>query len=175
MHNVIEIRKRFRSLTAYSSPLIYWDAAATALKLDIIAKVVDWFDCKLCANPGRASYFTALTIEAVTDRARQSILNEFCASRNKMCIFYKSTTEALNAMLQSCINNDDQFLACVSDHNSMIGPLVRRGNFALNDLDEDGLPAIKSYLNMMKRNRTQLLLTHASNVLGLAIPTNLYA
>ncbi|MFP3038954.1 MAG: aminotransferase class V-fold PLP-dependent enzyme, partial [Candidatus Hodgkinia cicadicola] len=152
MHNIIEIRKHFRSLSSYSRPLVYWDSASTALKLDLITKVVEWFDSKMCANPGRANYFTAISVEGLSIITRMNILKNVSNSLSKQCVFYKSATEAINAMILSRENCVGNILACVSDHNSVIGPAFKTKRFILNTLDEDCIPSVRNYLSLLNES-----------------------
>ncbi|MGP1911236.1 MAG: aminotransferase class V-fold PLP-dependent enzyme [Candidatus Hodgkinia cicadicola] len=174
MHNVNEIRNHFRSLFAYSRPLVYWDSASTGLKINFTAKLVDWFDSKLCANPGRANYFSAERIKAMIAEARERITNTFGTTSDSSCIFYKSVTEAINAICFSLNFYEGNILGCPTDHNSIVGPIVNSGRYVFLPLDEDHIPSVRSYLFLLNESISTVMLTHSSNVLGLVIPANLY-
>ncbi|MGP1922185.1 MAG: aminotransferase class V-fold PLP-dependent enzyme, partial [Candidatus Hodgkinia cicadicola] len=174
MHNLNEIRNHFRSLFAYSRPLIYWDSASTGLKMNLIVKLVDWFDSKLCANPGRANYFSAERVKAMTAEARGSISNAIGATSDSSCIFYKSVTEAINAICFSLNLYGGDILGCPTDHNSIVGPMINSRRHMFLSLDEDHIPSVRNYLFLLNESISTVMLTHSSNVLGLVIPANLY-
>ncbi|MGP1918125.1 MAG: aminotransferase class V-fold PLP-dependent enzyme, partial [Candidatus Hodgkinia cicadicola] len=161
-------------MNAYSRPLIYWDSASTGLKLTFTTKLVDWFDLKLCANPGRARYFSARKIKTMITLARENILNRFTINSDKSCIFYKSATEAINAICYGLRFLNGIVIACPADHNSMVGPLLSNKRRAFISLDEDHIPSIRNYLSLLNKDVSIVMLTQSSNVLGFAIPANLY-
>ncbi len=140
----------------------------------MITKLVGWFDSKLCANPGRANYFSAKQIKLMLTLARKSILNKFTTSTTKSCVFYKSTTEAINAVCYGLRFFKGNVLACPMDHNSMVGPLLVSNRYVFIELDEDHIPSVRRYLTLLDETISIIMLTQSSNVLGLAIPANLY-
>ncbi|MGP1916014.1 MAG: aminotransferase class V-fold PLP-dependent enzyme [Candidatus Hodgkinia cicadicola] len=154
--------------------MIYWDSAATALKLNFIIKLIDWFDSKLGANPGRASYFSAKRSEATLTAARRGILSKLVANDSKSCVFYKSATEAINAVCYGLKFYNGTILACPTDHNSLIGPIFNGNRYIFITLDDDHIPSVRNYLILLNENVAAVMFTHSSNVLGLAIPANLY-
>ncbi|MGP1911979.1 MAG: aminotransferase class V-fold PLP-dependent enzyme [Candidatus Hodgkinia cicadicola] len=154
--------------------MIYWDSASTGLKINLIAKLIDWFDSKLCANPGRANYFSAVKIKAMIAKARKNISNAFDTTSDCSCIFYKSVTEAINAICFSLNFHEGGILGCPTDHNSIVGPMINSGRYVFLSLDEDHIPSVRNYLFLLNENISTVILTHSSNVLGLVIPANLY-
>ncbi|MGP1922000.1 MAG: aminotransferase class V-fold PLP-dependent enzyme [Candidatus Hodgkinia cicadicola] len=174
MHNINEIRNHFRSLCSYSRPLVYWDSASTGLKLNFIVKLVDWFNLKLCANPGRASYFSSKRNKVILSAAREGILNKLNVRNDKSCVFYKSTTEAINAVCCGLKSYNGSILACPTDHNSLVGPILNSNRYVFITLDEDHVPSVRNYLILLNEDISIVMLTQSSNVLGLAIPVNLY-
>ncbi|MGP1906177.1 MAG: aminotransferase class V-fold PLP-dependent enzyme [Candidatus Hodgkinia cicadicola] len=154
--------------------MIYWDSASTGLKINLTTKLIDWFDLKLCANPGRANYFSAEKVKAMIAEARKNILNAFGTTSDSNCIFYKSVTEAINAICFSLNFFKGRIMGCPTDHNSIVGPMINSGRYVFLSLDEDHIPSVRNYLFLLNENISTVILTHSSNVLGLVIPANLY-
>ncbi|MFP3018894.1 MAG: aminotransferase class V-fold PLP-dependent enzyme [Candidatus Hodgkinia cicadicola] len=139
-----------------------------------MTKVIDWFDLNLCANPGRASYFSAIKVKTMIAAARKDILGRFTTCRDKCCVFYKSATEAINSICYGLQISNGAILACPTDHNSMLGPVINVNRCVFVDLDIDHVPSVRNYLRLLYEDVSLIMLTHSSNVLGLAIPANLY-
>ncbi|MGP1915863.1 MAG: aminotransferase class V-fold PLP-dependent enzyme [Candidatus Hodgkinia cicadicola] len=154
--------------------MIYWDSASTGLKFNFMIKLIDWFDSKLCANPGRASYFSAKRSKATLTAARRGVLNKLDANDGRSCVFFKSATEAINAVCYGLKLYNGTILACPADHNSLIGPILNSNRYAFIALDEDHIPSVRSYLTLLNEGVSMVMFAQSSNVLGLAIPVNLY-
>lgn len=138
----------------------------------------EYVNFRLCANPGRGNYFISSYIDSILLKSRKSI-KHFINANNYECVFYKSVTEASNAICIGLYNKYHKLLkivACVDNHHSIIGPWLSNNNFNVNiiGLDVDFIPNVRQYLKLVNKNILAVVLTHMSNVLGILVPLRLY-
>ncbi len=133
---------------------------------------------------GKANYFLSTGLYAKLAEARRGIAKLVTAGGGYECVFYKSITEALNAMCVGMCGarrgfniRDLKAILCVAEHHSAMMPWIACGCKAALEilkLDNDYIPSVRAYLKLVGGTPLVLVLTHSSNVLGCLIPIRLY-
>ncbi len=180
MHNIIWLRKSFKSLFCFNKPLVYFDNASTTQKPLFLLDVFKHINYGVCTNPGRGQYYTSFLLSNLLNKSRDYIKHIYSKQGNYECIIYKSVTEAINAIYNNYwfIGKKVKVLTCIDNHHSIIAPVYGKLNvFTLNviGLDSDLIPNVRQYLNYIKNSISIVILNHMSNVIGILVPIRLYS
>ena len=150
--------------------MIYFDNAATGgFKPDEVINAT-LSAMKFCANPGRSGHKLSLAcLERVY--ACRKILCEFFGGYDcDRVIFTKNCSEALNIAILGTLNEGDEVVSTVAEHNSVLRPLhyleSRGVHVEYAPLDKEGnidISALKAHVTQKTR---AVVITLASNVTG---------
>ncbi|MFP3038767.1 MAG: aminotransferase class V-fold PLP-dependent enzyme [Candidatus Hodgkinia cicadicola] len=159
---------------------MYFDSAASAQKPWFVNEVFKHVSFRLWANSGKSGYFLSSKLCGKLVEARREIARLVAVDDAYDCVFYKSVTEALNAMCCGACSVRGKLKAvlCVSDHHSSLTPWLARApvvTLEALELDEDYVPSVRAYLRLVGYSpRFVLVLAHSSNVLSCLVPVKLY-
>lgn len=155
--------------------VIYLDYAATsALRPPEVVEAVSRFLGGLASSPGRAAHRGSLEAGRTVLRCRQALAAFFgIAGDPGRIVFQLNATHALNSLLRGLAGPGAVLVRTMADHNA-----VRRTAAALraSGVEERVIPVSASgdvdevEAGRMLRGATLLVLPHASNVLGAALP-----
>ena len=154
--------------------VIYLDNAATSFpKPPCVARAMAGALTASGANPGRAGHKLALAAGRIVEGCREDIaamLGEADASR---IVFTQNATDALNMAIHGVLRTGDHAIATLLEHNSVLRPLTelsRSGAIALTLIPPDSMGRIQAadVERAMTRRTRLVVMTHMSNVLGLA-------
>ena len=146
----------------------YFDnAATTAQKPQAVADAVAGALASF-GNPSRSAHRYALAAARAVEDAREEVAAFFgCADAARLA-FTKNATEALNIAINSV---DGHIVTSAMEHNSVLRPLYRRGNFSVAPLDAQGRLAAEDVFQLAeKTGAAAIVLASASNVTGNPAP-----
>ena len=144
--------------------MIYLDNAATTLtKPDCVKKAVlralDTF-----GNASRGAHTPALDALRMLMEARIALASLFGLSDDPMhVVFTPNATVALNIAIAG-ING--HIVSTAAEHNSVLRPIYRRGNYTIVPCDRLGCISIDAISSAIRPDTGAVVLTHASNVTG---------
>ena len=147
--------------------LIYLDNAATsAIKPEAVYRTLDEFTRRHSANAGRGaseeSLFSVKTILRVQDLAAEL----FNISQPQNIAFTQNATHALNLAILGTLGRGGHAVTTVMDHNSVLRPLNRLGNFTAVEADKDGAVSPFDIEKSIQPDTNMIIVSHASNVCG---------
>ncbi|OGK16442.1 hypothetical protein A2690_03785 [Candidatus Roizmanbacteria bacterium RIFCSPHIGHO2_01_FULL_39_12b] len=161
--------------------IIYLDSSATQLKpQSVIDKIVEYYSV-YPSNIHRGIYKIADTASEEYENSRE-IVAKFIGADTDEVIFTKSTTESLNLLAYSLVNNlstNDEVVVSVMEHHANFVPwqqiAKQKGvQFKIIDITNDGdldlgdnFEKIEEYIS---KNTKIVCLTYVSNVLGIINP-----
>ncbi|XXM93577.1 aminotransferase class V-fold PLP-dependent enzyme [Candidatus Hodgkinia cicadicola] len=181
MHTTLWLRTRFSIFEYYANPLTYFDSASTAQKPLIVLEVFKFVHFCVCANLNRGRYFLSSKLGFVYEQARKLVCSHLGADLSYECVVYKSATEALScACFGLSLRPSFKVVTCVSEHHSGLVPWLvakkRSSCLAIGvvGLHCDHIPSVEQYLKLVSSSTSLVLISHASNVLGVLAPIKLY-
>ena len=128
------------------------------------------------SNPGRGGYENALKTQEKVYETRAKLAEFFGCEDERNVVFTMNCTMAVNMVLKGILNEGDHVLVSDVEHNCVIRPLetlkrqskIKYDTFKVSFYDDaKTLNSIKEKVN----ESTKLIFcTHASNVLGVALP-----
>ena len=147
--------------------MIYLDNAATsAIKPEAVYRTLDTFTRHHSANAGRGaneeSLFSIRTILKVQDL----IAELFNISQPQNIAFTQNATYALNTAILGTLSHGGHAITTVMDHNSVLRPLYRLGNFTAIEADKDGTVSPFDIEKAIRPDTKMIIVSHASNVCG---------
>lgn len=147
--------------------MIYLDNAATsAQKPEIVYETLDKYTRYHSANAGRgansASLFGINTLVDVQDYVAEL----FNISKPQNIAFTQNATYALNMAILGTLSNGGHAVTTVMDHNSVLRPLERLGNYTAVRADKDGRVSVYDIEQAIRPDTKMIILSHASNVCG---------
>ena len=177
--NVEKIRKDFPILARLvnKKPLIYFDSAATSQKPKVVIEAIKEFYEKHNANIHRGIHKLAEESTLMYEEAHQKVA-DFINADFEEIIFTKNTTESLNLLAYSLLNDlkeNDEIILSQMEHHSNIVPwqqLAKPKRIKINyiKVTEEGrldLAHLKSLIN----EKTRIVsITQVSNLLGTVNP-----
>lgn len=143
--------------------MIYFDNAATTLPkplevINAVAKALNTF-----GNPSRGSYDASLSALRAMFDARQALSKLFNAGDAMRVAFTLNATQALNIAIKGVKGH---IITTAAEHNSVLRPLYKRGNYTVLPLDNLGRLDVKSFENVLKKDTEAVVMCHASNLTG---------
>ncbi|MGI5822625.1 MAG: aminotransferase class V-fold PLP-dependent enzyme [Dethiobacteria bacterium] len=103
---------------------IYLDNAATTWpKPEPVYRVMDNYNRKIGANPGRGSSSKTLEATSVLLDTREALAKLFNIAAFSRVVFTKNITEALNTVLKGYLKPGDHVLTSSMEHNAVARPL----------------------------------------------------
>jgi len=155
-----------------SPELAYLDYAATAaIRPPEVAEAVAGYLQHVGATPGRSGHRLAVEAGRIALRCRLAVA-ELLGVRGDpgRIAFQPSATYALNAALRGVLRPGDRVVRTVLDHNSVRRPLASMDvQQVVLEVDREGRLDMRAVTAALEGARL-LVLTHASNVLGTALP-----
>jgi cysteine desulfurase family protein len=155
--------------------VIYLDNAATSCPKppEVVAAVTSTLE-KVCANPGRGAYDTALEAGRVLLRTRRSLARLIGASDPARLVFALNATHGLNLAIKGLLAEGGHVVVSSLEHNALSRPLA---TIALQGVEvsrvpcgADGHTDPDDVLAVVRPDTRLVALTHASNVLGTLLP-----
>ncbi len=143
--------------------MIYLDNAATTLpKPDEVVKAVcDALNS--CGNPSRGSYDASLNGLRCLLRARMAVADLFNSDNPLNVAFTQNATAALNIAISSLKGH---VIITAAEHNSVLRPVFRRGNYTVVSLGEKGRLDAGDIEKAIKSDTEAVVMCHASNLTG---------
>lgn len=175
--SAVKIRSEFPALTqkVNGKPLIYLDAAASALKPWTVIERLGHFYTYESANVHRGAYYLSDRATAHFEEARIKVKNFLNAPSEKEIIFTKGTTDSINlvaySFAETFFSPGDEILLTQMEHHSNIVPwqmIANRKNLKVRfaKVNVDGTLDLND-LESQISDRTKLIsLVHCSNTLG---------
>lgn len=177
--NVQNLRKDFPILTRTinNKPLIYFDSAATSQKPKVVIEKLKSFFENNNANIHRGIHKLAEESTLMYEEAHQKVA-DFINADFEEIIFTKNTTESLNLVAYSLLNNlngNDEIIVSQMEHHSNIVPwqqLSKLKKIKLNfvKIDKEGNLDIEDLKKLLNKKTKLVSVTHVSNVLGTINP-----
>lgn len=151
--------------------MIYFDNAATTVwKPDSVAEAM-LQALSSFGNAGRGSHDHALSAARTIYRTR-ALLSELFHGEGADCVaFCANATQALNTVIQGCLNPKDHVITDVMEHNSVLRPLYymkKTHQIQLSVLGDAKEPFLttEKVLAAVRPDTKLLICTHASNLTG---------
>lgn len=147
--------------------MIYFDNAATSHPKPpevarAVAEAIDSF-----GNPARGAHPLAMRATRAVESARSSIATLFGCPKPERVVFTKNVTEALNLAIASV---QGHIVSSEAEHNSVLRPLHRRGNFTLAPVDAQGRYGAADIAAALGPGTEAVVVAHASNLTGNVAP-----
>lgn len=147
--------------------MIYFDHAATSWPKPpevarALLEAIENF-----GNAARGAHGPALAAARQVERTRGQIARLFNCPDPARVIFTKSATEALNLALASV---EGHLVTSEAEHNSLLRPVFRRGNYSLIPLDELGRYRLRDLEAALRPETRAVALAQASNLTGNPAP-----
>lgn len=116
-----------------------------------------------CGNPGRGAHQSAMSAARVLLEARMAIAEFFGVRDPARVIFTHNATMALNIAIAGL---EGHVTTTAAEHNSVLRPLHRRGNYSVAPLDERGRLDPDRLELCLRGDTGAVVMSHASNVCG---------
>ncbi len=156
--------------------MIYLDNAATTYpKPPQVLKAASLAAREYFANPGRGSYPAAEKSGQAVFSARTKAAEYFGADSPEKLVFTPNCTASINYVLKGCLQSGDHVIISELEHNAVVRPLnslERLGVLTTRARVHEGQPekTVREFERAIRRNTKMIFCTHASNVLGVALP-----
>lgn len=147
--------------------MIYLDNAATSFPkpqcvADAMAAALATF-----GNSSRGAHDFALAASRGVENARALVAEFFGCARPDRVAFTKNVTEALNIAVNSI---DGHVIVTEAEHNSVLRPVHRRGNYGVVPVDGRGRYSTDDIRRAVRGDSAAVVLGHASNLTGNVAP-----
>lgn len=152
--------------------MIYFDnASTTKYKPDEVFDAVTYYLREVGVSPGRGSYTLGIEASRMLYKARCSVGRYFDMSQPEKVIFTKNSTEAINLLFNSLLEEGDHVIISCYEHNAVLRPLHHLKQVGVIDYsiiakDDLRMSAEDVYVKYAKENTKLLALTLASNLTG---------
>lgn len=143
--------------------MIYFDHAATTMPKP--PEVAEAMTAALaeCGNPMRGAHDASLSALRLVTRVRERVARMFGAHDSSLVAFTPNATYALNIAVNSIRGH---IVSTAAEHNSVLRPLWRRGDFSLVPVDALGRLDLDRLESGISPRTGAVVVTHASNVTG---------
>lgn len=147
--------------------MIYFDNAATTWPkppqvTDAVMDAISHF-----GNASRGAHPLALGAARCIEDARTLAAILLGCPWPERIAFTKNATEALNIAIHSV---QGHIVTSAAEHNSVLRPIYRHGNFSIAPLDGNGCVHTQSIIECCRPDTSAIVLAHASNVTGNIAP-----
>lgn len=150
---------------------VYLDNAATTARKPIsVYKELFYKTVFSSINSGRGTYRES--IEAVSDilDAQDEIAELFNISDSSQIAFFQNATYALNTAILGYVKPGENIVISGMEHNSVLRPVYRLGNFSVAKADDKGNISPYSVKKAIGSDTALVVISHASNVCGSVQP-----
>ncbi len=156
--------------------MIYLDNAATSFPKP--PKVYDRMDQYLrqeAANPGRSGHRLSVAAESQIVQARSILAKFFGVKHSERIAFTLNCTDSLNIAIKGVLKEGDHVITSILEHNSVLRPLnaleaAKKITLTKIRPSKDGFINPQDVKKEIKKNTKLIVLTHASNVIGVIEP-----
>lgn len=143
--------------------MIYLDNAATTMPkppqvAEAVANAINSY-----GNPSRGSYEASLDGVRCMLQARLAAAELFGAANPMNVAFTQNATAAINIAVGGIKGH---IVMTAAEHNSVLRPVFRRGNYTVVPLDEKGRLDVNDIKNAIKPDTEAVVMCHASNLTG---------
>lgn len=144
--------------------MIYLDNAATALSRPRQVTEAMQNALRAFGNPSRGAHGPAMEAARCIYAAREALAKLYGVRDPARVAFFPSATTALNTLIYGMPGH---IVTTAAEHNSVLRPMHRRGDYTVVPLDAQGrLDVVVKLAAAIQPDTTAVFLTHASNVTG---------
>lgn len=150
---------------------VYLDNAATTRRKPIsVYRELMYKTVFSGINPGRGTYSESL--EAMSDilETQEAVAELFNIPDASRIAFFQNATYALNTAISGYVNKGEHIVISGIEHNSVLRPVYRLGNFSVASADKNGNVSPESVFDAMSDETKLVVISHASNVCGSVQP-----
>lgn len=176
---MIDVKKIRLDFPIYQTQpnLIFFDTAASSLKVKHVIEKVDHYYQALGVNVHRGAYDLAYEATALYENARKNVAR-FIHAKEEEIIFTKGTTSALNLVAHAytkILKPGDEVITSELEHHSSLLPWMIAtkkigAKLIYIPLSKEGRITVDGFKKVLS-NRTKIVaITHVSNVMGYLTP-----
>ena len=181
MYDVEEIRKQFPILQreVYGKPLVYLDNGATTQKPLCVLNAMQEEYLNVNANVHRGVHYLSQQATELHEGARETVRRFINARSTSEIVFTRGTTEALNLVAASFVDEmmqpGDEVIVSTMEHHSNIVPwqlqAAKKGiAVRVIPMHDDGRLDMEAYAQLFNERTRLVSVCHVSNVLGTVNP-----
>ncbi len=181
MYDVEEIRKQFPILQreVYGKPLVYLDNGATTQKPLCVLNAMQEEYLNVNANVHRGVHYLSQQATELHEGARETVRRFINARSTSEIVFTRGTTEALNLVAASFVDEmmqpGDEVIVSTMEHHSNIVPwqlqAAKKGiAVRVIPMHDDGTLDMEVYAQLFNERTRLVSVCHVSNVLGTVNP-----
>ena len=181
MYDVEEIRKQFPILQreVYGKPLVYLDNGATTQKPLCVLNAMQEEYHNVNANVHRGVHYLSQQATELHEGARETVRRFINARSTSEIVFTRGTTEALNLVAASFVDEmmqpGDEVIISTMEHHSNIVPwqlqAAKKGiAVRVIPMHDDGTLDMEAYAQLFNERTRLVSVCHVSNVLGTVNP-----
>ena len=181
MYDVEEIRKQFPILQreVYGKPLVYLDNGATTQKPLCVLNAMQEEYLNVNANVHRGVHYLSQQATELHEGARETVRRFINARSTSEIVFTRGTTEALNLVAASFVDEmmqpGDEVIISTMEHHSNIVPwqlqAAKKGiAVRVIPMHDDGTLDMEAYAQLFTERTRLVSVCHVSNVLGTVNP-----
>ncbi|KAH7541963.1 hypothetical protein FEM48_Zijuj02G0022900 [Ziziphus jujuba var. spinosa] len=157
------------------SKLIYLDNAATSQKPSPVWKAIQYYYESYNSNVHRGIHSSSARATEEYELARKKVASFINASDSREIVFTRNATEAINLFALSWglqnLKQGDEVILTVAEHHSVIAPMLdtaKKTGAVLKyvSLNEDGVPDVNMFKQLISTKTKLVIVHHVSNVLG---------
>ncbi|MGJ8680830.1 aminotransferase class V-fold PLP-dependent enzyme [Paraglaciecola sp.] len=160
---------------------LYFDSAATSLKLASVIQASNSYYQVNTANVHRSSYKRAQQVTEQFENVRREVQGFIGASNPSEIVWTKGATDSLNlvadCLTRSNILQGKEVLIAASEHHSNIVPWQQLANtlgfkIKVMPVDKKGVLNLEQALQLVSKDTAIMCIAHVSNALGNINPIN---
>ena len=157
--------------------LIFFDTAASSLKVKHVIEKVDHYYQALGVNVHRGAYDLAYEATALYENARKNVAR-FIHAKEEEIIFTKGTTSALNLVAHAytkILKPGDEVITSELEHHSSLLPWMIAtkkigAKLIYIPLSKEGRITVDGFKKVLSDRTKIVAITHVSNVMGYLTP-----
>ncbi len=158
---------------ANKKPLVYFDNSATTLKPKVVIDAMCKYYYYYSANVHRGDYDISYQADIAYDAARSTIAN-FINATEKEIFFSSGASQSINTildMLPHQFQPGDEIITTISEHSSLISPLIifaQKYNLKLRyiDLNDQLTFTYEDFVNTISPKTKLVALAQITNTIG---------
>ncbi len=156
--------------------MIYLDNAATSFpKPERVYERMDKYLREEAANPGRSGHRLSVAAESQIVQARSVLAKLFGAKKAERIVFTLNCTDSLNIAIKGILKEGDHVVTTILEHNSVLRPLnaleaSKKITVTKVLPSKEGFVDPQEIKKAIKKNTKLVVITHASNVIGVVEP-----
>ena len=147
--------------------MIYLDNPATSRKKPICVLNSLFYNTVFNSiNAGRGTHKYSIRGACILNDAAERVASLFKISSAERIAFTLNATYALNMAINGVASDGGHVIVTSMEHNSVLRPVARLGNFTVVYAGEDGIVKTQDIENAIREDTVLIICTHASNVCG---------